>query len=221
MNINEIYISLSGEPDGFNNQGGLTTFVRLQGCNLACSWCDTTRAMDTDLKCVDMTVDEVVRQCTTKHVVITGGEPLQQMNEVKLLVDRLTSVNRSREARQFVTIETNGSIDITIDPARTKYQFLRFVVDYKLDSSGMNQAMSPVIFQHLYSLDVIKFVLKDLQDYRQAREVIFKYPEWRAKKVFSPIVGGVWATRLAERMLEDQLEGVTLSLQLHKQLGLR
>ena len=214
MNINEIFTSLSGEPDGFNNQGGPTTFVRLQGCNLECSWCDTELARRS-LPPLTMSVEEVAKQCTSRHVIITGGEPLLQMEEVTQLVGLLC------DSFHFVTIETNGSILITIDPARTRYEFLRFVVDYKLDSSGMSKHMLQEIFDSLYTLDVIKFVIKDMPDYRQAVKTLYLNPDWVAKKVFSPVLHGKWAPHLAVEMIKDKLEGVSLALQWHKLLGLK
>jgi len=84
----------------------------------------------------------------------------------------------------------------------------------------MNQVMRPEIFENLYSLDVIKFVIKDLPDYRQAKELVWKN-QWTARKVFSPILSDKWASRLAVEMIEDKLEGVTFSIQLHKLLGLQ
>jgi len=218
MHISEIFTSLSGELDGFNNQGGLATFIRLQGCNLGCTWCDTKRTVDIYTGySIEMSVADVIEQCTAKHIIITGGEPLLQMEEVSQLVDELGAYSGNPH---LITIETNGSIPITIDPARAKYAFLRFVVDYKLDSSGMNQVMRPEIFENLYSLDVIKFVIKDLPDYRQAKEIVWKN-QWTAKKVFSPILQGKWAPCLATKMINDKLEGVTLALQWHKLLGLK
>lgn len=216
MNINKIFTSLSGECDGFSNQGGLATFVRLQGCNLNCSWCDTELARR-PLPPLTMSVEEVAKQCTSKHVIITGGEPLLQMEEVAQLVETLCSYSGQPHR---VTIETNGSIPITIDPARTKYEFLRFVVDYKLNSSRMSESMKPEIFDALYSLDVVKFVIMDLQDYRQAKGLVCRN-EWLAKKVFSPVLHEKWAPRLAVEMVRDKLEGVTFSMQLHKLLGLQ
>lgn len=217
MNIHEIFTSLSGEPDGFSNRGGLATFVRLQGCNLKCTWCDTEKARTYD-NWKEMSVEEVAKQCTSKHIIITGGEPLLQLEEVGQLVEKLCGY---KSKRHLVTIETNGSLPITIDPARTKYETLRFVVDYKLNSSGMNEFMQPEIFDDLYSLDVIKFVIVDLMDYRLAKELVIKNHHWTAKKVFSPVLHGKWAPRLAVEMVKDKLEGVTLSMQLHKLLGLR
>lgn len=217
MNINEIFVSLSGEPDGFNNQGGLATFVRLQGCNLKCTWCDTEGSRR-PMPPLIMSVEEVAKQCTSKHIIITGGEPLLQLEEVDQLVDLLCPYGRKNH---LITIETNGSIPLTIDPAHARYETLRWVVDYKLDSSGMNEFMQQEIFDGLYGLDVIKFVIKDQHDYRQAKELVLKNHQWSAKKVFSPILIGKWAPHLAVEMTIDKLEGVSLSLQWHKMLGLR
>lgn len=217
MNINEIFTSLSGEPDGFSNQGGLATFVRLQGCNLNCTWCDTKDAILINRGCA-MSVEDVAKQCTSKHVIITGGEPLLQQDEVKQLVDILCPYGRRNH---FITIETNGSVPFTTSPAHERYETLRWVVDYKLGSSGMSESMRPEVFNYLFELDVIKFVIKDLQDYRQAKALVGKNPQWAAKKVFSPILSGKWAPRLAVEMIKDKLEGVTLSLQWQKLLGLR
>lgn len=215
MQINEIFTSLSGECDGFGNQGGLATFVRFQGCNLKCKWCDTEYAQG-HTGHEEMSVEEVVAQCTTRHIIITGGEPLLQQEDVKELVTRLC------EQLRFVTIETNGSLEITIDPARTSYDFLRFVVDYKLDSSGTNNAMLPAVFDHLYALDVIKFVIADLQDYRQAIDTLLRnYPRWRARKVFSPVPKKAWPAELAKVIVQDKLERVRLSIQLHKTLKIK
>jgi len=217
MNIHKIFTSLSGEPDGFSNQGGLATFVRLQGCNLNCTWCDTTLTLPR-AGGEEMSVSKVAEQCFTKHVIITGGEPLLQLEEVNQLVNKLCSHSGKSH---LVTIETNGAIPITIDVGRVKYNSLRFVVDYKLGSSGMNEFMQPEIFDELFSLDVIKFVIKDLQDYRQAKEVILKNHQWTAKKVFSPILNGRSVRGMAVEMIKDNLEGVTFSMQLHKLLGLQ
>lgn len=210
MRINEIFTSLSGECDGFGLQGGLATFVRLQGCNLDCKWCDTKYAQCIN-KGVVMSVEEVIAKCTTRHIIITGGEPLLQTGEVKELAIQLS------EQFHFVTIETNGSLEITIDPARARYEWIRFVVDYKLDSSGIqNGVMLPSIFERLYALDVIKFVIADYQDYRQAKDILLRNPEWRAKKVFSPVPKGNWPAELANEIVQDRLENVQLSLQWHK-----
>jgi len=81
--------------------------------------------------------------------------------------------------------------------------------------------MIPEIFAKLYPLDIIKFVIADLNDYRQAKELVWRNPKWLAKKVFSPVIPGMQPRSLAEAMLKDKLDNVKLSLQLHKLLKLK
>lgn len=224
MRINEIFTSLSGEPDGFNLQGGLTTFVRLQKCNLDCVWCDTKYARDSSGG-KSMSAKAIAKQCTSRHVIITGGEPLLQLEEVYELINELCPMGRKMHS---ITIETNGSIPILINCARAKYEFLRFVVDYKLDSSGMNSFMQQEVFDNLYALDVLKFVIKDLQDYCQAKELVLRNKQWLAKKIFSPTTQGYlldphgsWPVKLANEMVKDKFEEACFSLQWHKLLDIK
>lgn len=219
MQVCEIFTSLSGELDGFNTQGGLATFVRLQKCNLNCTWCDTEHARGTGGGIV-MTVEEVAKQCTCKHVIITGGEPLLQLEEVYQLVEELRQYGRSDHT---ITIETNGAIPILINCGQRgcNYNSLRFVVDYKLGSSGMQEFMQPEVFDNLWALDVIKFVIKDLQDYRQAKELVLRNQQWRCRKIFSPVIANDnlrWPTILANTMIEDKFEEACFALQWHKLL---
>lgn len=214
MRINELFVSLSGETDGWGNQGGLATFVKLQGCNLRCSWCDAPRAQDPEGG-NEASIDKVLEWCETKHVVITGGEPLLQVEEVAVLAGMLSAQGKR------ITIETNGSF----------YPFFstvpRYVVDYKLGKSGMSEKMLLDIYECLRPEDVIKFVVADLQDYREAKALIHSNPQWKARKVLSPVLpycGEVmpeFCKLLANVLVEDQLEEVTLSLQYHKLLDLR
>lgn len=217
MRVNEIFTSLSGESDGFNRQGGLATFVRLQKCNLACAWCDTEYARGSS-GCAEMSVKAVAKLCTSKHIIITGGEPLLQLEEVYELIAILCPMGRKEH---LITIETNGSIPVLINCARTNYEFLRFVVDYKLDSSGMNAFMQTEVFDNLWELDVIKFVIKDLQDYRQAKELVLRNDQWLAKKIFSPVMYGDWAECLAIEMVKDKFEEACFALQWHKLLDIK
>lgn len=217
MNVNEIFTSLSGECDGFGNQGGLATFVRLQGCNLKCRWCDTKDARNFE-NWEEMSVEEVAKRCTTRYIIITGGEPLLQQEEVAELIGLLCPYGRKDH---LITIETNGSILPSIYTHHTRYETLRLVVDYKLDSSGESESMVPEFFRGLYELDVIKFVIADLQDYRQAKDILLKNPDWSAKKVFSPVPKGNWPYGLAKAMISDKLEGIKFSLQWHKVLDIK
>lgn len=157
----------------------------------------------------ELTVKEVVTQCQTQHIIITGGEPLLQFNELIQLVELLFTNTRK------VTIETNGSRNLLPWVARD----MHYVVDYKLASSGMAPYMKPGFFATLRDTDVIKFVMKDLCDYWQACKLIEEHTNWVAKKVFSPVAEHKnWPVILAQKIIEDRLEGVTLSLQYHKLL---
>ena len=207
MQVNEIFTSLSGEPDGWNNKGGLTTFIRLQGCNLRCIYCDTPQA----LQCSEgkgMTIAEIVTQCDTYHVVITGGEPLLQ----KDCGDLIEAVIRTG---RLVTVETNGTLKLPFQAPE-----LRYVVDYKLNCELRLEAL----YAELYSTDVIKFVLCNMVEYLGVVKLI-RNPYWHAKRVFSPAQitqhHDVWPKALAQQMIEDHIEAVTLSTQLHKELNLR
>ena len=104
IKINEIFTSIDGEVNRYG-QGGLTTFIRLAGCNLQCSYCDTkqAQAMDTG---VDMTIDEITERIEVSKVTITGGEPLCQKDELIELINSLCFTDIR------VTVETNGSLII-------------------------------------------------------------------------------------------------------------
>lgn len=99
MKVNEIFYSVQGEG---HFTGTPAVFVRLSGCNLRCSFCDTTHTSFTE-----MSEAEIVASASTfpaRHVVITGGEPTMQLNAI--LTDLL------HEAGFFIQLETNGSLPL-------------------------------------------------------------------------------------------------------------
>lgn len=223
LNVQSIFRSIDGEANGFDGAGEVSTFIRLKGCNLAlyggCFYCDTKYAQATELKNW-MTIDEILKEVgNAPKVTITGGEPMFQQKSLALLVDKLLKqVGR-------VTIETNGSIDFIhkFNQIREPYKNLRFVVDFKLPSSGMMEHMDPAVFENLCEDDVIKFVISDEEDYNTARCIIFENPNWEAKKVFSPAVIDQkdytgWPAKLAEMMIADKLYDIQYSLQVHKMI---
>lgn len=233
MKINEIFNSLSGEVDGFGGQGKPTTFIRLQGCNLphGCSYCDTPLAQFNDADGKEMTIDEILKQVNMPKVIITGGEPLAQYNNVEELVRRLFAINIP------TTIETNGSITVPRNFMGSIYciarnRLLRIVMDYKLPSSGMEQHMDMEAFELLCSWDVIKFVIGDDDDYARMKELLANNA-WEAQIALSPMLdttgldsaqGYERARSLAQMMLNDSdlpLGKIRFNLQLHKLLGIK
>ena len=224
LNVQAIFNSIDGEVNGFNGSGELTTFIRLKGCNLRCVHCDTAYSQDGTAK-TWMTLDQIVAWPNIlDKVTITGGEPLIQENVSELISLLLELGHR-------VSVETNGSrLKAPIRPITCFIAFdslvtnnLRYIVDYKLPSSGMEQHMNSVVFPLLSSTDVIKFVISDEVDYNRAIELIQTRKEWKARKVFSPGFSVnqtdiSWPTKLAEKMLQDsdKLQNVQYSLQIHK-----
>ena len=247
LNIQSVFDSIDGEANGFDGAGQLCTFIRLKGCNFhpGCSYCDTRYAQESEPANL-MTIDEIMKQVHFPKVTVTGGEPAFQRIGLKKLVYKLI------EKRYLVTIETNGSIDISDMfyeeekflgvklPAHTRLDhfMFRFVVDYKLPSSGVEHCMNLNLFEKLRDIDVIKFVISDEKDYKRACELIEKNPNWIAKMVFSPMMELVernywgatgaklnltpelnmsWPRQLVEMMIRDKIPA-QFSLQLHKLL---
>lgn len=233
LNIQSIFDSVDGEENGFDGAGQLTTFIRLKGCNLDCRWCDTQYAQESTPENW-MTVEEVVEQVHFPKVTITGGEPLLQKEVVKELCNTLSDGSSDLPLGHMISIETNGSIVPTYFRDN-----MRYIVDFKLPSSGMTHKMNSLAFSSLRPCDVIKFVISDEEDYDYAKMLISEHPNWQARKVFSPaieikeipkvgascldawpienIVDTTWPRQLVEIMIEDRVDA-QFSLQIHKVL---
>ncbi len=232
LNVQAIFDSIDGEENAFGGAGQLTTFIRLKGCNLTCSYCDTKYAQGGYPENW-MTVDEIIQHVHFPKATITGGEPLLQAEGVTELCAKLAV-----EKACYTTIETNG----TVQPPHPFCTDVRYVVDYKLPSSGMLKHMHTEVFKDLRRNDVIKFVIADDYDYLYALIVIDQNPSWEAKKVFSPALSSLvyefdaskkhmglkgapikstarfemtWPRQLAEMMIRDKVKA-QFSLQLHK-----
>ena len=216
LNIQSIFNSIDGEVNGFHGAGEMCTFIRLRGCPLSCSYCDTRYAQKSEPKNL-MNIDEILAfPKLLNKITITGGEPLAQRTCLEPLVEQLLTDGHR------ITIETNGT-----EPTFyciNDYREIRYVMDYKLPSSGMEDRMIERAFTSLTEKDVIKFVIKNHTDYYIARDIVV-HKDWDARKVFSPGLGFPgnisdmsWPTELAEMMLDDfeTLQDVQFSLQLHK-----
>lgn len=203
LRITEIFYSLQGET---SRVGLPTVFIRLTGCPLRCTYCDTAYAFTGGR---NMSVAEILGQVaeySPAYVTITGGEPLAQKNCLPLL-------SALCDAGYQVSLETGGALDI----GGVDRRVMR-VVDIKTPASGEVERNRWENLPLLTAHDEIKFVLCDEADYQWARQVILQHH--LAKKcplLFSPAHGTLNATRLAEWILRDRLP-VRLQVQLHKLL---
>jgi 7-carboxy-7-deazaguanine synthase len=203
LKVNEIFYSLQGES---SYAGRPCVFIRLTGCNLRCSYCDTRYAYEegTDRE-LDLIIDQVSSyRCPL--VEITGGEPLIQM-ETPTLILRLLERNFK------VLLETNGSQNIQrVDDRCIK------VVDMKCPSSGMEARNDLENLKKLGSNDELKFVIGDRIDFEYAKGVLDEYQKFFSAMNpvhFSPVFGELEPKLLAQWILEEHL-GVRLQLPLHK-----
>jgi len=201
MRITEIFHSIQGES---SYAGQPCVFVRLTGCPLRCSWCDSEYTFSGGTEMAPDDVLDRVRGYRCRLVEITGGEPLHQP-EAFLLVERLCSQGYE------VLIETSGAIDIAPVDKRA-----HVILDVKCPGSGMGERMYWDNLKRLTEKDEVKFVIKDRADYKWASSIVTKYGlEKRCTVLFGPVFGELEPRRLAEWILEDRLP-VRLQVQLHK-----
>ena len=201
LRITEIFYSLQGES---RSVGWPTVFVRLTGCPLRCGYCDTSYAFQGGEW---RTLDEIlaaVSRYQTKHVTVTGGEPLAQKACPALL-------RQLCDAGYEVSLETSGALDIAgLDPRVIK------VMDLKTPASGEAAKNRWENLQHLGRQDQIKFVICDRDDYAWAKSVMAQHGlAARCELLMSPCFGSLEPRQLAEWILADQLP-VRFQLQLHK-----
>ncbi len=204
LRVCELFYSIQGES---THSGRPSAFIRLSGCNLRCTWCDTTYAYDEG---TDLCLEDIVEQaesCSCDLITITGGEPLLQ-DETPELVRRLL------DRRHSVVVETNGSVDVSVLDGRCTR-----IMDVKCPSSGESESLRPENLKHLTPRDEIKFVIADRRDYEYAQGMLRRIRRDFSDAVilFSPVAGMLDPAGLAEWILEDHLD-VRLNLQLHKVL---
>ncbi|MGB0515019.1 MAG: 7-carboxy-7-deazaguanine synthase QueE, partial [Wenzhouxiangellaceae bacterium] len=198
LKITEIFRSVQGESD---SAGWPTVFVRLTGCPLRCVWCDTAYAFQGGEWMRVAHIVEHVRAMNTRHVCVTGGEPLAQKRCLELL-RRLCDVGLS------VSLETSGALPVDqVDPRVVK------VLDLKAPGSGETERNLWSNLEHLQPHDQIKFVLGDRTDFDWAAEQVRERGLERWQVLFSP----VWET-LPPRRLADWLLNSGLNVRLQVQL---
>jgi len=203
LRVTEIFLSLQGEA---SRVGLPTVFVRLTGCPLRCGYCDTDYAFQGGEWYSVEGILEQVRRHPTRHVTVTGGEPLAQKACHELLV-ALCDLGLD------VSLETGGALDVSGVDARVAR-----IVDVKTPGSGESGRNLWSNLSVLTPRDEVKFVLVDEADYLWARTVLAEHViAARCPVLFSPAWGALEPATLAEWVLRDGLP-VRLQVQLHKLL---
>lgn len=200
MKITEIFLSIDGEGV---RTGLPTVFIRSYGCNLRCSYCDTTYSYNGN-DYIEMTVDQIIKEVGKygcKSVTFTGGEPLIQEDAAELL-EKLVKEGYN------VNVETNGTI---VPPVLDDN--IIYTVDYKTPSSGMNYMMNADVFGALTEKDVIKFVVSTTNEMDLCYNV-FRFN--KAKKYFSPVFGCIEPKDIVQHVLENNWFDCIVQVQLHK-----
>jgi 7-carboxy-7-deazaguanine synthase len=202
LKVNEIFYSIQGES---SRAGCPTVFIRLSGCNLRCSYCDTKYAYE-DGKDMEMSqILEAIKEFDCHLVEITGGEPLLQEETPALIV-------RLLDDGYTVMFETNGSLDIgRIDGRCIK------IIDVKCPSSGEHEKNLFSNFEKMNKNDELKFVIETKEDYNYAKDQLLIYdiiiPPGNIH--FSPVFEKLSPQTLSAWILEDNLN-VRMTPQLHK-----
>ena len=210
LKISEIFFSIQGEGPLV---GYPSFFVRLFGCNLNCSWCDTPYAKGKNLY-KELEISEVISLWkenfkSIPFIIITGGEPLLQ-SSVYSLIDEFLKLNCT------VILETNGSITLK----RVPEEVIK-VMDIKTPSSRMEKYNLYENLKFLASKDAVKFVIKDKKDFEFTLNITEKFQILYYTQVFlSPAFPFLEAKTLANWVLETK-KPLRFQIQLHKVVGIK
>jgi 7-carboxy-7-deazaguanine synthase len=201
LKITEIFHSIQGES---TLVGLPTVFVRLTGCPLRCTWCDTEYAFAGGEWLEIDAIVEQIKQYGTPYVCVTGGEPLAQKRCLNLL-------NKLIDNGFTVSLETSGAISLVNvnDKVIT-------IMDLKAPGSGEEQKNIYENINYLDAKDQVKFVLKDRVDYHWCQDIIKRYNLIdKCEVLLSPVADVLNPSDLAQWILDDKLL-VRMQLQLHK-----
>lgn len=216
----EIFYSVDGEGA---RTGSPAVFIRLFGCDLSCTYCDSTYACVKNngvADCKDMTFDEILAAVEVfapcKCITLTGGEPLIHHAAADLVL-------LLRRKGYWVNIETNGANDLRefINfqnkelPKQSAMDYF-FTMDWKSISSGQAHKMLPHNLELLDTNDVLKFVVGNREDLLQMKATLVKYPEIDAQIYVSPVWGAIEPSEIVEFLLDNKLVYVKVQMQLHK-----
>ncbi|MHB8872108.1 MAG: radical SAM protein [Myxococcaceae bacterium] len=202
--VREIFLSVQGES---SHAGKLCSFVRLTGCHLRCTYCDTDYAFEGGAR---MKVSEVlakVAELGSNLVEVTGGEPLLQAGVYPLLDGLLA-------AGHTVMLETSGAIDVRLVPPS-----VHKIVDLKTPSSGECERNDYRVLDSMNGNDELKFVVGSREDYEWSRALVQERSLATRPYglLFSAVAGKLEPTLLAEWIIADRLP-VRFQMQLHKLL---
>lgn len=230
MKVVEIFNSIDGEG---RRAGELTTFIRLYGCNLRCSYCDTKYSYDQqdgEKPWKEMSITEIIEECDkydTNNITVTGGEPLIHL-DIQYLLRALS------EAGYDVNVETNGSVSIDRyykdnGEHATGYENVWFTIDYKCPSSNMTDKMYISNFSDVkhkpYKDVVYKFVVGSEQDLQESLKMICQLSRFIKKEhnclvYLSPVFGQIEPKEIVEFMQKEKLCSsqlpIRVQLQIHK-----
>ena len=201
LTVNEIFKSVQGES---SFTGLPCIFIRLTGCNLRCTWCDTEYAFYEGKQISVQSIMDAIEPLGVPLVEITGGEPLLQ-EEVYDLMNALVDKNYQ------VLVETGGGVPVAKVPEKVIK-----ILDIKCPGSGEASKNLWENLNHLNPNDEVKFVLADRADYEWSREILDRHSlKNKVKVLFSPVYDKLDLKDLAAWVLEDNLP-VRVQTQLHK-----
>jgi 7-carboxy-7-deazaguanine synthase len=208
LKVSEIMSSLQGEG---KFTGLPTTFIRLYGCNLRCSFCDAKYAYDgKELTMTIAKIVEIAKLHGNRYICLTGGEPLIQDGVYEL-------IHQLVDEDFIVSIETNGAVQIP----RILDRDYSYCMDIKCPSSGMEKLNKYSNLINLTTQDEVKFVISNREDYEFAKRVL-EQNIIIARTIFSPVFDGDKhnGALLAKWIQQDNLHHVRLGLQMHKLIGI-
>ena len=199
--INEIFYSIQGET---SRSGLPTTFVRLTGCPLRCSYCDTEYAFKNGSKMSFDEISSAIKKNDSMYVTVTGGEPLAQKNVIEFL-RYICDMNYS------VSIETSNAYNISTIDSRVSV-----ILDVKTPASHESDKNMISNYKKLKPIDEIKFVICNLDDFNWARDYISLHNlDTLCPILFSPSYDDMPISELADLILKYSVN-VRLQAQLHK-----
>jgi 7-carboxy-7-deazaguanine synthase len=202
LRITEIFHSIQGESTW---AGRPCLFVRLTGCNLRCTWCDSEYTFQGgEWRTLAEIFDQLASFPACDLVEVTGGEPMLQKEVIPLmqgLIDR----------GYTVLLETGGSLDLSEVP-----EPVRRIIDLKAPGSGEVARNLWENMKDLRPWDEVKVVIASREDYEWAIEAVHEYRLLeRVPVLFSPVFGRLQPVELAQWILADGLP-IRMQLQMHK-----